>query len=1134
MRRVPSALVHILQYGFLALLLCWVASAQFRAGIQGTITDSSGAVVPGAKITLTNEETGVRQETQSELEGFYRFNSLPPGPYAISVESAGFRKETREHVSVRAERLEGVNLVLTPGQLNESIVVSASDAPRLKTEDASIDTTLTAQEVHSLPQVGRDPFELVRLTPGIFGLGARSANGSSEALPNSSGPGGSNSSIYQTENQVPISANGQRLSANGYQIDGVSVDSQAWGGAAIVTPNQESVKEVRVVSNSYSAENGRSSGALVQVVSQNGTNDIHGSYRMTFDRPELNAYNKWGGPTGAPPIKVLKSYNQYGGSLGGPVIKDRTFVFFSFDVLPTSTANQSNQWMETPELVERIKAMRPGSIAAKTVSFPNMLQDVSSPSVLIPQTCASVGLSAAQCKEVPGGLDIGSLTGATGANVTSAVGGGLDGVPDIRYGTLITPAHDFGSQYNGRVDSHVTAKDLLAFSAYYTIHDNSSVANSRPALQWGSNRRMYSGALLWTHTLTPSSVNEARANVSRWYFNQITDLPSLPWGIPRQTVTGSPFPAFFLQFGPSGGGVFYQTSYNVRDILTTVKSKHVLKFGVEHFREQNNDIDASNMRPSYDFSNLWNFANDVPATETGNFDPLTGYPSDRKKYVRSQYWGLFVQDDWKVRPNLTVNLGLRWEYFGPITEKYGKLSNPVLGSGPDPLTGITMKVGGNPYSTSLKNFAPQFGFAWSPGDVFGHSFRNKAVLRGGFGVAYNRVPESLTLNGRVNPPLPTSFTLTGNQILYTLATSDLAGPAAAYGFPRNPAATLTFNPDTGIPLNGAKPNVFGIPEQLVNPYTYRYSLELQYDLGGGWVPSLTYQGSTSHKLPRVVNYSLWFYPTNPRLATVNYLRTDVNSNYNAMIARLARSFSRGFSVTAQYRWSKSIDTCSNDDNCRQSYPFDQRTERGPSDFDVTHHFVGYALWTPSILNGRKDWIGNAFGGWGLSGILTASSGFPWTAVYTGSDCATTLAGGGLCPLRPIAYLGGAGTDTSNATFMKPGGNFPGGPYRYFVPPTGGGVAVPPVPGIGRNTFRGPNFFQLDMTAEKRFKIARARILGEKAQVNLSANFFNILNKLNLSPFGFNSASTQITNVRFGQATGARSGRVVEFQLRFSF
>jgi hypothetical protein len=273
----------------LPLLLVLPAAAQLKAAIQGTVTDASGAAVPSAKVTLTSTETHREQVTQSSGEGVYRFDGLAPGRYAVAVEAAGFKKETSENIQVLAEQTQGVNISLSPGQVTESVTVSADSAQAIQTENANVGGTLTTDQVERLPQIGRDPYELVRLTPGVFGLGARDGSGNSIGLPNTTGPGGSNTSIFQTENQVPISANGQRLSDNNFMIDGVTVNSQNWGGAAVVTPNQESVKQITVHSEAYDAEYGRNSGAQIETVSKNGTDQFHGSGFFQFQDPNFNA-----------------------------------------------------------------------------------------------------------------------------------------------------------------------------------------------------------------------------------------------------------------------------------------------------------------------------------------------------------------------------------------------------------------------------------------------------------------------------------------------------------------------------------------------------------------------------------------------------------------------------------------------------------------------------------------------------------------------------------------------------------------------------------------------------------------------------------------------------------------------------
>jgi len=364
--------------------LCSTAAwAQFKAGVQGTVSDASGAVIAGAKVTLVNKETGRKSEVTASSEGLYRFSSLAPGAYKLTVEREGFKKKQLENITVSAEGVASVDVVMETGVVSETVTISSEATAAIEKENANVSRAISTVEIRQLPQVGRDPYELLRLTPGVFGDGARAGNGNAVNLPNTTGPGGSNNSIFQTENQVQISANGQRLSANNFQIDGVSVNSFNWGGAALVTPNQESVKEIRVLSNSYSAEDGRNSGAQIRVVSQNGTNDLHGSGFIKYNSPKLNEFNKYGGPNNAARVRVNNYIRQFGGSLGGPLPlprfgqggkatfggKDKSFFFFSYEGLRNSSNKVDTAYVETPEFRQLVLSRRPNSIAATLKSM---------------------------------------------------------------------------------------------------------------------------------------------------------------------------------------------------------------------------------------------------------------------------------------------------------------------------------------------------------------------------------------------------------------------------------------------------------------------------------------------------------------------------------------------------------------------------------------------------------------------------------------------------------------------------------------------------------------------------------------------------------------------------------------------
>jgi hypothetical protein len=576
-RRVASSCVCSIAF----LLLAVSTFAQYRAGIQGSVLDSQGDTINAATVTLTNKETGRVVTVTTDASGVFNFLSLAPGKYSISASATGFKKKELSDITVSAEQIQSVNVTMEVGDISQSVTVNGDVTPPIDTETGQISGTLDAKAIQNLPSLGRDPFQLLRLAPGVFGDAAHSNNGGSQNAPGSAGPGGTSasSSIFQTENQVQINANGQRNSTNDYQIDGVEVNSLAWGGAAVITPNEESVKEVRVTSNSYSAESGRNSGAQVEVVSQNGTNEYHGSLFFKMDRPGLNAFQRYNGPGGpSADQRVSNRFNQFGGSLGGPIIKNHLFVFFSYETLRNNAQNTNNTWSETPQFLGEAPT---GSIANALLTFPG---EGTSISHIIPMTCAQAGLpDPGSCAPVGAGgsqgLDIGSpIAGALGtkdptfgkAGTPFGIGGGLDGIPDLAFVQTINPTISTSTQYNGRVDWQATSKDLVAFSMYY-VPNNAQFfnGNARAANLWNSDRLNESGAVLWDHTFSPTLINEARFNVTRWYFNELATNPQEPFGLPTDNINlfGN-VPGSQISYGAPGPGVFYQTTYNVRDTLT--------------------------------------------------------------------------------------------------------------------------------------------------------------------------------------------------------------------------------------------------------------------------------------------------------------------------------------------------------------------------------------------------------------------------------------------------------------------------------------------------------------------------------------------------------------------------------------
>lgn len=1147
-----SILLRPIGFGLFLLFAVTAANAQFKAGIQGTVTDTSGALVPEAKITLKNTETGQTHEATSSEEGSYRISGLAPGKYSLTTEKSGYKRSVLENVAISAENVQGIDILLETGEVTASVTITEEISSQLETEKADIATVKSTEEIRRLPQVGRDPYELARLTPGIFGDGARSGNGGASGLPNSPGPGGSNNSVFQVENQVQITANGQRLSANNFQIDGVSVNGLSHGGAAVITPNQESVKEMQITSSSYSAEDGRNSGAHVKVVSQNGTNDFHGSAFFKYNSPKLNSFNKYPNNFGRGSTeRVERLFRQFGGSVGGPLYlprfgeggpaifggQNKSFFFLSYEGLRENSSFSSVQYVETEQFRQNIINLRPGGLTARILSSAGVAPRIGGVTTPL---CSEIN---GPCQVVAGGLDVGSPSGSLGEYISfgDLSGGGLDGIPDIQKVIIATRGINRPNQYNARFDFTPTSNDLIAFSTYLTRgngNNSDAAAAGRPHADIKTTPRNTALTFLYNRVISPSMLNEARFNFTRFAFDEVASASETNFGIPRIEIETLIRDGSRIRFGANQAettpGIFSESTFEFRDVLSKIVGNHAFKFGGELRREHNDDNLNGGSRPLYTFAGLFNFANDAPLFYQINADPRTGGVADAARHFRSGGYGLFIQDNWKARPNLTLNLGLRYEYFDVVKERDDKVANFVFGPGGG-LVGSKVVPTSELYEPDRNNFAPRLGFAYSPKYL---GLEQKLVFRGGFGIHYNRIPGVVFSNTRGNPPFFARYQIccgtsaadfstpfNGGQILYALGASN-----SPFSYPANPALAVGIDPATGAPANRTV-EIYGALSDTPTAYVYTYSFEGQYALPMDLTAEVGYQGSSSHKLVRLVNQR-FVQPVIPAnfFAFAVYIPTpDVNANNNALNARLTKRLSKGFQFDALYRWAKSIDALSNEGPgavTNQTFPQDLREERGLSDYDVKHSFTVSGLWELPFLRNRRDGLGKALGGWQINGILTTHSGFPWTP-HTGQCVRSAGSQDFICPSRPTSYFGGALEDTSNDAFIRPDGNFPGGGLAFFDPDNPGGLLRP---GIGRNTFRGPRYFAVDLSLAKRTGLPR--FLGEGAFLEVRANFFNAFNNLNLVPFGFFSPNVDSSD--FGRASGGLAGRVIELQGRISF
>jgi len=578
---------------------------------------------------------------------------------------------------------------------------------------------------------------------------------------------------------------------------------------------------------------------------------------------------------------------------------------------------------------------------------------------------------------------------------------------------------------------------------------------------------------------------------------------------------------------------------------------------MEFTREQDNDnTDIGAARPDQVFQGPWNFANGTPIFEQIVVNPLTGGAPQTARYYRTSDLGFFFQDDWKVRPNLTINLGLRYEYFGPPTEATNHLSNIIPGTGANGLLNAIGVIPGQMWNSTKRNLGPRLGFAWSP-----DRFHSNMVVRGGFAIAFDRFDDVAFNNTRNNPPFEASYGIccgtaatefgspfVHGQIQFNTGTSN-----SPLSFPANPNLKTVINPATNLPVILAG---FGAPDSWSNPlnmpvpYIYLYSLQVQYALPHSWFATVGYQGSSSHKLLRIIDQRFFFNTQNPDINNLFTPTPDVNANFNALNTELKHQFRRGFLIDALYTYSKSMDELSTEGpgfTTNQTFPTNLHLEYGPSDYDMTHNFRLVGLWDLPIFRDRHNFAGNVLGGWQLNGDFQAHSGFPWTPVA--DNTCPVIGTNGLCPIRPIGFSGGAGTSQSTGSFLMPStSNFPNGSTSYFTLATSSSPNVIPTPGIGRNSFRGPDFSQVDMSIMKQFGLSSLKVLGEGAKLEVRMNAYNVFNKLNLQPFVFGSSSTVVSfgnttvggktvpvpNPQFGIATGGLGGRVISLQGRVMF
>jgi hypothetical protein len=1057
--------------------------AQFNSTIEGIVTDQSGAPVPDAKVAIKQVETGIEKNVITNSAGYYVFPSLPPGNYTLTVTAPGFEKLVQGNVTLQPSRVQNVPIKLTVGAITTSVSVTSAPPP-VQTDEANITSVISQHEVNELPLPNRNILNVVTLTAGVTGTGMM----------------GSVPQGVDVANQfAAINANGQPNSANMYYIDGTSVNDSPSSGDAKVVPNPDAISEVVVSANQFAAQYGKGSGVVVQMFTRAGTNDFHGSLFEYFQNSALDArtiFESTANPLTGHAIPESRS-NEFGGSFGGPLWKDHTFFFASWDQTRSTTGNAYLTTVETPQFVTFMQKNYPNNISTllltKYSPVVSSLTNIQTVSALSPG-CAGTG---------PLGMPCNMPLLGTGVHSYSAPNNGFQG-------TI-------------RLDQNFV-RDRL-YGAYIRIRQVTGNDNTRPAWNFNLPNNGYFWEVDWMHTFSPVTINET--SLGSTYDTAF--IPCQQCQVPPIGVTG--MAGFGEGFAPT---TFAQADFHWRDVLSLVEGKHTLKAGAEIFYNQDFApfTQTEAYRPNYSFQNVFDFAADTPQFENGfDYDPRTGGRANVDRYWVDTYYAGFAQDDWKIRPDLTLSIGLRGEYLGNPSERHGNRSDLFLGPGSNFVQEVAnayVKVDKYAFVSGTGRIAPRIGFAWQP---FGH--RNWS-LRGGFGIFVDRGGNTTWSDTAFNnPPLVAAVALSvfnplNPPIVYGLC----ASPSPPFGCPF-PALPAGINARGG-PL-GVTPDIGGPALNLKLAYAMNRFFGIERSFGNNWVVEADYTGSRGVDLYSVINRNRYvgerilnngaIIGSNPYFGAINYADNSDSSDYEGLALSVTKRLSYGLTFKAAYTWSKTIDLMSGvpgqakgSEYAAVINAYDIAAQRGLSSQDIPQEFTFdfvYQLPGPksgSVLAKRL------LGGWEISGIGTFAAGLPAT-VYTST---ADYNGDGFFYDVPNAPVNIPTSGYSRSQYLK--GVFTAADFPSPCPT----VAPCGVEGnLGRNVYRGPGFAQVDAGFEKNNHIPW--FTPEGADLQIRAEIANVLNRVNLTGF-----DTNLNDGTFGRATAVNIARTPQFSLRIHF
>jgi hypothetical protein len=1085
---MKNATLRFVVVFFVLLLVPFGAWAQFSSNISGNVQDPTGAGVPAATITLTNVSTSETTTTKSDGTGNYRFLSLAPGNYKMVVAASGFAT-TNLSLTLLTEQTLNVPVQLAMGKVTEKTVVTG-ETPTINTADSRTELTLESQAVSELPLQGRNLIALTTLAPGVVGLGLVG------------GSPGSAADNFSTETQVDASANGRGSVGNMYVMDGMDVTSDIRPGVLNLTPNPDSIQEVTIQPNTFAVDYGRASSIQMVMTSKYGTDQFHGNVSDYYTYQGF-----WAG------TEFLHNYapfhsNNFSGSIGGPIIPHHQFFFF-FAIEPLRSSASSGSSSQTFE---------DAAFTAWAVqNFPNTL-GTSLLKNYAPTGATVTGVAATAA-------DIFPTTCGTAATFDLPCS-----TPMIDNGVFNSSSYRNGTQWNTRIDKYFS-KDRLYGNYYRTTLDTGG-PNIRPAFSTTNTYVTDSTQINETHTFSPTTLNEAMFG-----YNKVQGIDDLTgdFTVPSIGVTGQGV-GFGVGFAQ---GNFIQHNYHWRDVLTHIKGSHTLRFGYEGRHGDDLALFAPVYnQPNFSFNSLLDLVQDNPHTQSGlAYNVLTGQPAKGQYEYAIVTNGLFAEDTWKVRENLTLTMGLRWDDYGnPFPLSGTTLANFHLGPGAtldDQIANGFMTQQGNVFNHALMAFSPRFGFSWDP------TGKADWVIRGGFGIYHDWTTLGNDENGlKGNPPgwvVPTFYGGSATPPIFALGTSK-STPA---GFPYPPLPSSMLDSHGGIV--GAQFNVGGLNTNLGSPVTYNYTATVEKKIFHEIVASAGYSGSQSRNLiegsgqqtatsygvdiNRFAGDLILNYPTpkrlNPSFGSITYAQNGAVSGYNALILALRGRFSKRGYFNASYTRSSSMDDA-------QIYPTftDIHQYYGPSIFNAPNRFsLSLSYDIPGLSSG------NAFAqaitkGWTFSDITIFQSGYPFVVYTTASFQPVLNSAGQVVGLQPGSGDYNADGDnysfpnvtsysqgTSRNAFLN--GVFPAG--NFTQPTIGTEGNERPYP------FVGPNYFNFDMSLAKNTQIY------ERLNLQFRFDYFNIFNRVNLTGMDSN-----LPDGSFGKATSQFNPRWLQLGLTLRF